>query len=597
MQFTRLWPSIFLLAIPGLILLYMLKKQNKKKQVSSIFLWQKIYETSYADKPWQKLRNHLLLWLQILGILLFTAALMMPHIPWGKGYYKNTIFVIDCSASMAILNHEETRYEAATRWVSDYLSQTKEKTKSYMITVADHATLTVAGSEKKDTILTAMKKAIPTYQVAHMDEGIQMAKSLGESLKEDYEIIILSDQKISYVSGNIRQVWFGNSGCNGAISLMASSNNNDQKTILVQVVNKGNVSFKSDVSLYGEEALIDVQELSLDVGQRKTLHFILNTEDKAKDYAYFKSELAIKDGVEADNTYYYISEAQQRKKILLVTESNLFLEKALMTLEDCDIYKTTDLHLLEEPYDLYVIDRQEIKALPSKGNLLCIDCELPNLVEETSYSGSKQVKVAEDGVPDYLKKLSFTVTNYRTYSQCYWGKSLLTYDNEALAILGEKEGQKIGLIGFDLWQSDFVLKPEFPLFIGYLAENLLDTRCIERCNVTSSSEVKIRTKSIHEMIKVKMPSGAIIELPEPCIKPIQELGIYEINIAYEEKPTNLAVNYPVNNESDMSEELLGEEQVTYQISKHKGDKDLTPYCTMCLLGIVLLEWYFYRKGY
>lgn len=604
MYFERLWPLGFLTIIPFLILLYMLKKQNKKKVVSSIFLWQEICETTYADKPWQKLRKHILLILQIISILFLILALMAPHMPWGGVYYKNVIFVVDHSASMNAKYEEDTRLEAAIKWIEHYIEKSKQEFKGSVITAGDKPNLILSRSDNRQSLLSAIQDIKPTYEGTSNEEAIQLAKSLGESIEEDYEIIVLTDKKLEDLDEHIRCVYFGLGKPNGAITLMSHQKLETGMMVLMQVANKGNAAFSSDVCLYGEDKLLDVQEVTLSAGETATLRFKLE-DSESLDYNYLKGELALKDALPEDNVYYYVQNQSKGRKVLLVTESNIFLEKALMSLQACELYKTTDINLLEsdEVYDLYVIDTQEIDKLPSKGNVLLIGCDLEKEIERIPFSGDCKVEAEETNLPAYLKNINFVASDVKGYKLPYWAKSLLQADGKSVAFIGERNGQKISGLGFDLWSSDFALKSDFPLLMYYLVDELLDTSRIDKVNVTSGEKVLVRQKGMEEKIKVTTLSGMEIPMEEDGFNTSSYLGIYEVEIQQAEKTKELnetnriAVNYPSNLESDLSVEIVGEEQSGQETGSSRGDKDVSAYMILALLGVILAEWYFYRKGY
>lgn len=608
MQFTRLWPLGLLIGIPILILLYMLKKKNQPKVVSSIFLWQEIYENTYADKPWQKLKNHILLILQCLAILLLVLALMAPKVLCGTHYYKNVIFVVDTSASMNAKYEETTRLEAAKEWMRHYIKEAGQETKGYIIAVGEQVELELAGSSQQQVILSAIDQIKSSYTSAKLDEGIQMAKTLGESIQEAYEVVVLTDQKQEQAE-DIHRVYFGKGGMNGAITLMAHQENEQVITVLIQVINKGNKAYVTDVSLYGEQELLDVQEIKLEPGESKTLHFEIPKKKEAKSYAYLKGELSSKDDLDQDNVYYYVQDEEKSKKVLLITESNVFLEKALMSLKNCEVYKSNDLSLMsgKEDYDLYVLDNQIANLLPEKGNVLLVGSS-SQLTEETPLNMPLKIETVDSALPDYLQNLNFTVNECTSYKVPYWGKGILKAGNQTVGWIGEKDGQKIGVLGFDLWSSDFVLKTDFPLLMYYLGNEMLDTSIVSKSNFISDETVEIHHNSSNEKIQVESPSGQSSAIENGRFMPNQELGIYQIQSKKEkqesEEGTNssksvklIAVNYPAHMESDLSQDMVGEQVPSQEAESLKGEKDITPYVIILLLGVVLTEWYFYRKGY
>lgn len=69
-----------------------------------------------------------------------------------------------------------------------------------------------------------------------------------------------------------------------------------------------------------------------------------------------------------DNVYYHVVSENKVKKILLVTDENVFLEKAFGVIENTEVYKTNDASNIigNDEYDLYVFDNKMPEAMPSK---------------------------------------------------------------------------------------------------------------------------------------------------------------------------------------------------------------------------------------
>ena len=55
--------GLALLAVPIILLMYLLKQKYKEKQVPSLYLWEKVLTQTKAQEPWQKLRKNLLMFL------------------------------------------------------------------------------------------------------------------------------------------------------------------------------------------------------------------------------------------------------------------------------------------------------------------------------------------------------------------------------------------------------------------------------------------------------------------------------------------------------------------------------------------------------
>ena len=61
MQFESMWPLVFLLAVPVVILLYLLVPKGKDTKVSSNLLWQKLFYNRQSKTFLEKFIHNLLM--------------------------------------------------------------------------------------------------------------------------------------------------------------------------------------------------------------------------------------------------------------------------------------------------------------------------------------------------------------------------------------------------------------------------------------------------------------------------------------------------------------------------------------------------------
>jgi Ca-activated chloride channel family protein len=103
--FLTPWAGLVgLLALP-LITLYILRQRRPEMAVSSTLLWAKALEDARANAPWQRLRRHLLLFIQLAILAILTLTLMRPVVMASAQRVRSAIIVIDCSASMQTTDH------------------------------------------------------------------------------------------------------------------------------------------------------------------------------------------------------------------------------------------------------------------------------------------------------------------------------------------------------------------------------------------------------------------------------------------------------------------------------------------------------------
>ena len=128
MRILKLWTLFLLVLIPIIIILYLLKQKAEDKQVSSLILWAEVTENIKAMTPFEKLKNNLLMYLQIIVMILLIVAMTAPYIAAQKGDKGNVIIIIDNSGSMNYLDEKgKTRLDLAKEEAISYVQDSKNK--------------------------------------------------------------------------------------------------------------------------------------------------------------------------------------------------------------------------------------------------------------------------------------------------------------------------------------------------------------------------------------------------------------------------------------------------------------------------------------
>ncbi|MGH7244575.1 MAG: vWA domain-containing protein [Phycisphaerales bacterium] len=104
------WPlaaAVAAIAIPTLVILYLLKLRRKDLEISTTLLWKKAVQDLQANAPLQKLRRNIMLLLQLLVLAALLFALAEPVMKSGSFTGQRHVLLLDRSASMATLDSSQ----------------------------------------------------------------------------------------------------------------------------------------------------------------------------------------------------------------------------------------------------------------------------------------------------------------------------------------------------------------------------------------------------------------------------------------------------------------------------------------------------------
>src|SRR5262249_56638037 len=99
MNFLAPAAFLFALALPVVVVFYLLKRRRVVRLVSSTLLWQKFLAETQASAPFQKLRKNWLMILQILLLLLAVFALARPYYAAQTRPAQLRVIILDASTS------------------------------------------------------------------------------------------------------------------------------------------------------------------------------------------------------------------------------------------------------------------------------------------------------------------------------------------------------------------------------------------------------------------------------------------------------------------------------------------------------------------
>lgn len=594
MGFTNLWPLFLLITIPLLILLYILKRKYREEVISSTLLWNEVYKNTRANTPWEKLRKNIMLLLQIIILLLLIFSLMRPFLNFGGKNYKNIILVIDNTASMSAEYGDETRLDEAKKLAKEFLDSTKDDTNTYIIAFDGNSNLLQNGDFNKEVSNEIISSISQSYNSGDINEILSFVKAIGEGIEEAYEVIAITDKEFSLGDVNGKVVSLANSGINASIDNISHKFLEDSVRVIATITNRGSGEYQGDFSLYDGEELISVEALDLKEGENKTLTFDLSSIKSET----LRGELSRKDMILGDNTYNHVVGKKKVNKVLIVTEQNLFLEKAFSTIQNTEVYKTNDASNLTsaDNYDLYVFDGVTPDIMPSKGSILFINPSSNEFFNATSGGEGGEAKAVIGEVSKYLEDTTFTAAKYNSIEIPYYGKGFLNIDEDFIGFKGEVDGRKIAALSFDLHNSDFPLKKEFPILMYELGENLISSGMVYSSNYKAGEKIIAKGLSLDSSITLTYPNGDTEEIASGDeIKEDSQIGVYRLE-SQDEKEL-FSVNFPSEKEGDTNISNISEsENLVSAKADLKRGLNLSPLIIILAIAVVAFEWIMYKRG-
>ncbi|MFT7644210.1 MAG: hypothetical protein ACI9G1_005976, partial [Pirellulaceae bacterium] len=170
-----------LIAIPfGIILLYFLKLRRAPLEVPSTYLWSRTIEDLHVNSLWQRLRQSLLLFLQLLLLLLIIIACLFPWLQGTELKGGRLIFLVDVSASMAATDTRSSisRLDAAKVEIAKLIDKMESGHTAMIISFADQARVEQSFTDSRSRLRMKLNQVKLTNRTTNLDEALRTAAGL-----------------------------------------------------------------------------------------------------------------------------------------------------------------------------------------------------------------------------------------------------------------------------------------------------------------------------------------------------------------------------------------------------------------------------------
>ena len=624
MSFNFPFGLLLLIAIPVLIIIYIIKNKYKEKVVSSSYIWDLSKKFLKKKNPFNTIANLLNLILQCLCIAFLSFSLADPVFNF-KNSAENEVFILDASASMGTLNENGlTRFEEAKKQIKDVVDESVSGS-TYTLLVSDSNSRTICkGIKDKEIFNSLLDRVQIDYDESELGNAISLAQSLS-SLNEGSRFSLYTDKDVKTIDG-FTSVNVSDTNKNYAI--------NDLRINDVKVEEKKYALFEADVISYSEDTTLEVEfflnEKSIgtveqEVKQNELTTVSLELPNENGEYSVYSSVKALiknEDYLKEDSEFIlYATNDTEATNVLIVSYSPFYFESAFNALNQNNLkisYTTVapfvyDMTSGTVGYDVVIFDGYAPSRLPVDSTVWLFNTgeSIPN----SGFYVQKELTVEDPGIKatysnnnddllyqeltKNLVKREITIKTYMRYTLTSRFTTILSYDNLPFIFAGRNEfEQKQIVFNFDLHNSDFPLKADFIILMRNLI-NYSNPSVITDFNYMVSDEVALNFPDTAISCEIETPSGEVNYLDSHDIQTytLDEVGTYVVKVESATGKTieiNLFSAFPSNERNPQIEDL-NSYTITLNADAPKADRIFEALLVVVIIALIFLlaDWMVY----
>lgn len=636
----------FALSCLLIIAMYILKKRYEPKSISSHLLWRRAMQEQEANKPWQRLKQRLLLWLQLIVAIVIVLSLMQPVIEKQLARDTHLIILLDRSASMATSSGADSSGESylttAKHDLGQWIDEHYNGGAVTLITNGDYPSIVLNRAQRKADIEKAITDIEPYYGVSDDETALSLARALVNK-EEETVVHYFIDEHFKAAEQSVQQ----QSAWSEQWHLYAAAANQMDETIRSFTLTEAGQGTRAFVTvLHGTEA----EQLEINVAAYNENGKVLRQE-KVKKQAqsngmttfqieglpkahYYMAELKPHqhDSNLYNNRQYGLLSQQAAYQALLISDGNLFLEKVLQLMNvgvtklssqsgvpSKDVLQNIQFVIVDGTYEV-LNEQEQWKQLLADFPLWLIDH--PEKSESVQLVNKAPV-VHEHSITRYfsMEDTYIAAVKQLASSELSGYDVLVEYGGSPAIIAGIKQQKPFLRFAFSLQDSDLPLRAPFPILmmqsieymttgsnqqLGYMLVGSEPTLSL-LANTSSSHWQRLAGEQKDGQSK---ESARSIEIPyhEAIIAPAYP-GVYELveqneqgNIIQQRTAVVTADSSEFSGSSLAS--LLKQDttsagqdnQPITAAQNANGWSSLIPWLAALLLLLLLGEWEVYRRG-
>ena len=603
MNFLNPEALAFAVTLPIVIIFYLLKRRRVAHLVSSTIIWKRFLSETQANSPFQKLRHNWLLIIQLIFLSLAIFALIRPYFSSKIESGRFVVVILDVSASMQATDVSLNRFELAKSEVSKMIDGMYDNDQMVLILSGGNTEVRQSPTSVKAILKKALDQVKVTDSPTRLLEAIKLSQNLSRN-RPKVEVHLFSDGVSSDLDAfelqdlNLEYHRLGKGGGNlGITSLEVRSNPEQlgQQSVFATIGNFSTNTMSSEVSLFFDDQMIGNRRLTVMPTNTASLVFSSNQRTNG----VFRMKLKNDDFLQVDNIGSVMGLTRRNVEVLLITKGNVFLEKALRSIDDVDLIVKSSLTDSTPNVDVVVLDSIRPTVWPS-GNVMAINTQSTNWFQPSGLLESPPIVDWKSAHP-ILRFVNFDnvqVAQSLNSELPTWMNPIVETQSVPLIAVGENDANRCVWVGFNPLDSTWPLRVSFPIFIAN-AIDWLDPKIVT--NLSAGEPFSMRMAEKGSAVIVTLPDGEIVETStmgngEFVFADTFQQGVYHAK--YGTNEISFCVNLLDAGESAIeSRDVLklgkyGRVEATLQLD---ADKELWRWFAITCLLLLVFEWWFYHR--
>lgn len=373
MSFSNPLGFLALLAIPVLIIIYIIKSKYTEQTIPSTYLWELSERFLKRKNPLRAITGILSLILQILAVVFIALAIAHPVFVI-KGGANDLCFILDSSGSMNVQVGESTRFEKGKQSIRDIINSSADGSTYTLITAGDVTDVVFRDVDAKSSALNQLEQLSATYASSGLDGALTLAQQYFE-LNTSMKFYLVTDKAIENIE-NVTYINAGGGTLNYGLSdveyTIGVSEGNTVTTVTGKVWSYGGTAPVTVEVRLGESASA-AGSATVEAGEYEGVDFSITLGESS--FPYLTVGIRESDDLALDNsvTLYGTAEAESYN-ILLVSKTPYLIKSALQAANmNCEVLDPTKYSQEKcRGYSLYIFDSDDDKpftpdVLPSDG--------------------------------------------------------------------------------------------------------------------------------------------------------------------------------------------------------------------------------------